>query len=216
VEIALAGGRRRIGLGRVNDEHFAVMAGAGFDARMIGDADGRLKDRFGRLAYIWTGAKYIRMRPFRARIAVDGSRWYDGDASCILLGNVGKLCGGVEAFEDARPDDGMLELGVTSADGTRQWVQTIARAVVGTASKSSHARTTKAHSVRIKLSKKVPYELDGGNRKKVSKLQIDIRPAAIEICPVPGPPPARSVYLASSSKRSAVAIGSSSSQPAPA
>jgi len=35
---------------------------------------------------------------------VDGVGWYKGKASCILLGNVGKLFGGVEAFEDARPD----------------------------------------------------------------------------------------------------------------
>ena len=30
-----------------------------------------------------------------------------GKATCILLGNVGDLFGGVEAFEDASPDDGM-------------------------------------------------------------------------------------------------------------
>ncbi|HEY1480346.1 MAG TPA: diacylglycerol kinase family protein [Gaiellales bacterium] len=188
VEIGLSTSRRRLDVGRLNGERFAVMAGAGFDAKMIGDADGTLKDHFGRLAYIWTGAKNLRMKPFRAKIAVDGARWYRGEASCILLGNVGKLFGGVEAFEDARPDDGMLELGVISADGTRQWVQTIARAVVGTAAKSSHAHTTKAHSVRITLDRKVPYELDGGDRKKTRKLRIEIEPSAVEICvPVPGP-----------------------------
>jgi diacylglycerol kinase (ATP) len=188
VEIGLSGEHRRLDLGRMNGERFAVMAGAGFDARMIGDADGTLKDRFGRLAYIWTGAKHLRDKPFRAKIAVDGARWYDGQASCILFGNVGKLFGNVEAFEDARPDDGVLELGVVSADGTRQWVQTMARAVVGNVSKSPQTRTTKVHSVRIKLDKKVPYELDGGDRKKVRKLRVDIEPGAVEICvPVPTP-----------------------------
>jgi YegS/Rv2252/BmrU family lipid kinase len=182
VAIGLEGGRRRIDVGRLNGERFAVMAGAGFDARMIGDADGSLKDRFGRLAYIWTGARNLRMKPFETSIKVDGSRWYRGDASCILLGNVGKLFGGVEVFEDARPDDGVLELGVVSADGTRQWVQTIARAVVGTAADAAHARTTKAHSVRIRFGRKVPYELDGGDRRKVRKLQIEIEPSAIEVC----------------------------------
>jgi YegS/Rv2252/BmrU family lipid kinase len=182
VDIGLHGSTRRIDVGRVNGERFAVMAGAGFDARMIGDADGGLKDRFGRLAYIWTGAKNIREPPFHARIAVDGSRWYDGDASCILLGNVGKLFGGVEAFEDAHPDDGVLELGVVSADGIKEWAGTVARAVVGTASKSPHAFTTKGQSVRIKLDRKVPYEIDGGDRKKVSKLRIDVEPQAVTIC----------------------------------
>jgi diacylglycerol kinase (ATP) len=182
LEIALAGHARRIDVGRVNGECFAVMAGAGFDARMIGDADGNLKDRFGRLAYIWTGAKHLREKPFRAKIKVDGARWYDGEASCILLGNVGKLFGGVEAFEDAHPDDGVLELGVVSADGVREWAGTVARAVVGTASKSPHAFTTKAHSVRIKLDRKVLYEIDGGDRRKARKLRIDVQPEAVQIC----------------------------------
>ena len=39
LEIALAGRSRRLDVGVVNGEHFAVMAGAGFDARMIEDAD---------------------------------------------------------------------------------------------------------------------------------------------------------------------------------
>jgi diacylglycerol kinase (ATP) len=182
VDIGLGKSSRRLDVGRINGERFAVMAGAGFDARMIGDADGGLKDRFGRLAYIWTGAKNLREPPFRAKIVVDGARWYDGDASCILLGNVGKLFGGVEAFEDAHPDDGVLELGVVSADGIKEWAGTVARAVVGSASKSPHAFTTKGHRVRIKLDRKVPYEIDGGDRKKVRKLRVDIEPGAVEIC----------------------------------
>ncbi|MDX6597484.1 MAG: diacylglycerol kinase [Gaiellales bacterium] len=182
VDIGLSGNARRIDVGRLNGERFAVMAGAGFDARMIGDADGGLKDRVGRLAYVWTGAKHLRDRPFHARIVVDGSRWYDGDASCILLGNVGKLFGGVEAFEDAHPDDGLLELGVLSAEGVREWAATIARAVVGTAAKSPHAFTTKAHSVSIKLDRKVPYEIDGGDRSKARKLRVEVEPEAIGIC----------------------------------
>ena len=36
--------------------------------------------------------------------------------------------------------------------------------------------------MRIKLDRKVPYEIDGGDRKKVRKLRIDIEPDAVEIC----------------------------------
>ena len=64
---------------------------------------------------------------------MDGVGWYKGKASCILLGNVGELFGGVEVFEDARPDDGMLELGVVSAEGLVQWARTIARTALGKA-----------------------------------------------------------------------------------
>ena len=109
VAIGLHGERRKLDVGQFEGEHFAVMAGIGFDAAMIQQADGTLKDRFGRAAYVWTGSKNLRAKPFKAKIKVDGVPWYAGDASCILVGNVGRLFGGIEVFEDARPDDGQLD-----------------------------------------------------------------------------------------------------------
>lgn len=182
VDIGLTGDRRRLDIGRVNGEAFAVMAGAGFDARMIADADGDLKDRFGRLAYIWAGFKNIRATPFDATIKIDGVRWFTGKANCVLIGNVGTLFGGVEIFAGSRPDDGLLEVGVLTADGAIQTVRTMARVVVGTADDAPYARTTKASSVRIKMGQEVPYEVDGGDRKNVTTLRVDVEPAAIVVC----------------------------------
>ena len=62
VAIGLDGERRQLDVGRFNGERFAVMAGAGFDAAMIRDADGGLKDRLGRAAYVWAGSKNLRAR----------------------------------------------------------------------------------------------------------------------------------------------------------
>ncbi len=182
VEIGLTGARRKLDVGRVNGEAFAVMAGLGFDANMIADADGGLKDRLGRVAYIVTGAKNLRAKPFDARIRVDGASWFKGHASCVLLGNVGKLFGGVEVFEHARPDDGKLELGVVTAEGPVQLLRTMARTAVGSADASPYTRTTEARSVRIKLDRKVRYELDGGDRTRVKALRVEIEPRAIEVC----------------------------------
>jgi diacylglycerol kinase (ATP) len=191
VDVALAGGRRRLDVGRVNGERFAVMAGAGFDAQILEDADGALKDRLGRVAYVVAGIRNIGVRPFRAKIDVDGRRWFSGGTSCILVGNVGRLFGGAQAFERARPDDGVLELGVLQADGAIQMIRVMARAMVGSASRSPYARTTTAHKARIRLDKKVAYELDGGTRGRTRTLKVRIEPSAIEVC-VPVAPPAGS------------------------
>ena len=182
VRIGLEGPRRTLDVGRMNGERFAVMAGAGFDAQMIKDADGGLKDRFGRLAYVWTGTKQLGRKPFEAKIKVDGATWFDGQASSVLIGNVGKLFAGVEAFEDARPDDGKLELGVVTADGLLEWTRTIARTAIGSSSASPFVQVTKATSVQVKFDRKILYELDGGDRKPVKKLDVEIEPAAINIC----------------------------------
>jgi len=182
VDIGLLGERRKLDVGRFNGEKFAVMAGAGFDASMIQQADGSLKERLGRVAYVWTGSQQLRAKPFKAKIEVDGAPWYTGAASCILVGNVGRLFGGVEVFADARPDDGRLELGVVNADGVTDWVRTLARAAVGQAERSPLVQATSAKKIKVKLNRKVLYEIDGGDRKKVKSFGIKVEPAAITIC----------------------------------
>jgi diacylglycerol kinase (ATP) len=182
VQIGLHGHRRKLDVGLMNGERFAAMAGAGFDARMIRQADARLKDRIGRVAYVWTGVNELGRKPFEAKIEVDGSTWYDGKASSVLFGNVGKLFAGVEAFEDARPDDGELELGVVTAEGMVEWARTIARTAAGSSSGSPYIQVTRARKAKIKFDRKVLYELDGGDREKVRKLDVEVEPSAIQVC----------------------------------
>jgi YegS/Rv2252/BmrU family lipid kinase len=185
VATGLDGERRQLDVGRLNGERFGVMAGAGFDASMIHDADGTLKDRLGRAAYVWTGARNLRARPFKARIEIDGESWFRGKASCILVGNVGHLFGGVEVFDRAEPDDGRLDIGVVTADGVMQWGRTLARTAVGNPERSPFVRVGSGRKFDVKLDRKVRYELDGGDRLKVKELKVRVEPKAVTIC-VPG------------------------------
>jgi diacylglycerol kinase (ATP) len=182
VAIGLEGERRKLDVGSFNGERFAVMAGAGFDAAMLEQAEGTLKDRLGRVAYVWSGSQNLRSKPFKAKIEVDGAPWYAGAASCILVGNVGRLFGGVEVFQDARPDDGRLELGVVNADGVVDWMRTIARTAAGHPERSPLVQTTTAKKIKVKLNRKVLYEVDGGDREKVRAFTVKVQPAAITIC----------------------------------
>jgi YegS/Rv2252/BmrU family lipid kinase len=186
VALGLRGQRHRFDVGRFNGERFAVMAGAGFDAAMI-KGSGSLKERLGRVAYVISGSENLRLKAFEARIKVDGATWFKGKATCLLLGNVGKLFGGVEAFEDALPDDGFLELGVVTAEGPFQWARTMARTAVGSAADSPFVQVTKARSVEVKLDRKVLYELDGGDRTKVKAFNAEVEPGAVSVC-VPAQP----------------------------
>jgi diacylglycerol kinase (ATP) len=182
VRIGFHGARRKLDLGNVNGEHFAVMAGAGFDAEMIDDADRNLKDKAGRLAYVWTGLRHVRDRVVPVKVRVDGSKWFEGKASCVLLGNVGTITGGLRTFSDARPDDGWLQVGVTTAQGTLQWARILGRIAAGRAEGSPLIRTTRAKSVDVKLGAPVMYELDGGARGRTKRLRARVVPAAITVC----------------------------------
>ncbi len=180
VRIGLQGATRRIDVGRFGKERFAVMAGAGFDAEMIRDADD-LKERIGRVAYLFSGARHLRLGSFDAEIEVDGADWYEGHATCVLLGNLGDIFGGVEVFPDARPDDGVLELGVCTAEGLAQWTRTLARTAVSDPAKSPFIRVTKAKRVKVKLDRKVRYELDGGDRSRVQEFKVKVEAGALRV-----------------------------------
>jgi YegS/Rv2252/BmrU family lipid kinase len=190
VRIGLHGDRRRMDIGSVNGERFTVMAGAGFDARMISEADRGLKDRLGRAAYLYTGMRNLGARRMKATVDVDGERFFKGPVSCVLAANVGTIMGGIEAFPDAHPDDGLLELGVVTAKNPVEWARVFGRLTFGRAEDSAFAEITRGAKVRIRFDRKVPYELDGGARPARKELRIKARPHSITIC-VPAKAPVK-------------------------
>jgi diacylglycerol kinase (ATP) len=188
VDIGLHGSDRRLDLGVVNGEHFAVMAGAGFDAKMIADADRALKDRLGRLAYVWTGAKALKSDIARTQIIVDGAPWFDGDASCVLVGNVGTITGGLTAFEQAEIDDGILEIGVVTAASRLAWLRVLGSLVTKRPERSPLVRLTRGTALDVHFAHKFVYQLDGGARPATANLHVAIEPGAVTVrVPAGGP-----------------------------
>jgi diacylglycerol kinase (ATP) len=185
VRIGLHGDRRAIDTGTVNGEHFAVMAGAGFDALMISGASSRMKKRLGRLAYIYTGARNLTIRRTKAVIKVDGKPFFSGRLSCVLVGNVSKVFGGIHVFSDARPDDGILDVGLVTAKNPAEWVRALGRIAAGNPRKSPLIRVTRGSRITMRFDRAFPYELDGGARKPAKKLRIKVRPASVRICVPP-------------------------------
>ena len=167
--------------GRFRKERFAVMAGAGFDAAMIRDADD-LKERSAAPRTCGVARSTCARRPSPPRSRSTAPTWFEGSATCVLLGNLGDVFGGVDLFPDAEPDDGMLELGVVTAEGPAQWSRTLARTAFGDPERSPFVRTTKARTVKVRLDRKVRYELDGGDRSRVKAFRVKVEPGALSVC----------------------------------
>ena len=181
VRVGLHGDCRLLDTGSVNGEHFAVMAGAGFDARLIRDADREMKGRVGRAAYLYGGSRNLSARRVNAVIDVDGRRFFKGRISCVLVGNVGKLLGGVEAFSGAQPDDGLLELGAVAAKNPAEWARVLGRVALGSAEKSPFVEVTRGRKFKIRFDSRLACELDGGSRPPVAKMRIKVHPSSIRI-----------------------------------
>lgn len=182
VEVALQGRPRPIDIGVVNGKAFAVMAGTGFDALMIRDADDGAKARFGTMSYVRAGARHLRTAGAHATVRLDGEPWFDGQAACVLIGNVGRILGGLEVFPDARCDDGRLDVGVVTARGRADWLRIGVRGLVGRVDSSPLVQIAQATKATIRLDRTMPWELDGGDRPRAKKFKISVLPGRQPVC----------------------------------
>ncbi|HEY5303923.1 MAG TPA: YegS/Rv2252/BmrU family lipid kinase [Acidimicrobiales bacterium] len=181
VEVAIHGKVRPLDVGVLNGKCFAVMAGVGFDAVIMKKADGNAKDRFGRLAYLWTGIQSMRVDARWTEIRVDGRKWFTGEATCVLIGQMNSVARGVSVFPVSRPDDGLIEVGVVTAKNALQWASVLARMVVGKAHLSTLTQMTQGREIDIVLDRPTLYELDGGARKARKSFEVKVRPDAIKV-----------------------------------
>ena len=61
-------------------------------------------------------------------------------------------------------------------------MRTLARTAVGHPERSPLVQATSAKKIKVKLNRKVLYEVDGGSREKVKAFTVKVQPAAITIC----------------------------------
>lgn len=173
--------RRTIDTATLNGKTFCVMAGVGFDVRMLdGAEDG--KERMGTLAYVASGVRAARHRTlFAATVMVDGEEFYDGQVSCILVGNAGRLKAGMEAFPGASPTDGLVHIAIVTATGLRQWGGILAAAAVRKPEWSRNALLSEGKEITVSFAEKHHFELDGGVKTRAKRLEFKVRPRSLHV-----------------------------------
>jgi diacylglycerol kinase (ATP) len=185
VELIRSGARRVIDTGTCNGLTFNVMAGAGFDAAMIDSADEH-KERMGMVAYLRAGVKQAREREaFEMRVEVDDEHVFEGRASCVLVGNIGTLKGGIEAFPDASPTDGVLDVVVVTATGLTAWTGLVLSTVRGRQHLTGHTHMWSGRSVLVRTDSKHRFELDGGVKGTAKRFEFEVVPRSLIVCAQP-------------------------------
>ncbi|MCM4081013.1 diacylglycerol/lipid kinase family protein [Paractinoplanes hotanensis] len=185
VEVVLQGGRRRIDVGVVGEQSFAVMAGMGFDAHMLDGTNSTAKKHVGWLAYAAGAAKHLRDRPMRTRITLDDQPSFTRRPRTVIVGNVGRLQGGMRLLNDARPDDGLLDVAVLSPRTLRHWVS-LGWGLLRRRKTVARMETFTATRVQIRSNRIQPRQLDGDLIDPGRELLVTVRPKALLLC-VPQP-----------------------------
>jgi diacylglycerol kinase family enzyme len=185
IEVVLQGGRRRIDVGSVGDQCFAVMAGMGFDAHMLDATNDTAKKRVGWLAYVAGAARHLRDRPMRIRLTLDDRRPFTRRPRAVIVGNVGRLQGGLRLLNEAKPDDGLLDVAILSPRTLRHWMS-LGWAVLRRKDAVPHLETFTATRVEIRSNRVQPRQLDGDLIEAGKHLLATVRPCALLLC-VPQP-----------------------------
>jgi YegS/Rv2252/BmrU family lipid kinase len=184
VAVATGGNRRRIDVGVVEDlpgSCFTVMAGMGFDAEMLAGTSERLKRRIGWPAYVVAALRRLTDRPARVRVRVDDGPFRRYRARSVLVGNVGRLQGGVPLLVDAEPDDGWLDVAILTPHTLGHWVA-LAVAVLRRQRDVPAMTVLRARRVEILSGREQSRELDGDVVSPSRHMTVTIRPAALTVC----------------------------------
>ena len=181
VTLAVAGGRRRIDIGEVDGQVFAVMAGMGFDAAMMGSASTALKARFGSPAYVLSALGHLRDRRMLVVVRIDDQPPKLWHASTVLVGNVGRLQGGIRLMPDARPDNESMEVAILTPRNLGDWTA-LTWAVLTRRKRVPRMDISRGTRIDVLRDRVEPRQLDGDVIEPSRSLTVLVRPSALLVC----------------------------------
>lgn len=163
---------------------FLVMAGYGADAEMISNTDGELKKRFGWIAYVVGGVRSLLGRNHDVVVSLPNGKRHHLRARTVLVGNVGKLPGGIVLMPDASIDNGKLEVLVAGWRGPAGFSQVLTK-IVNPRLKGGVKLSTMEYylttSVRVSTTKPQPVQLDGDSESEATHLIASVDVGALTL-----------------------------------
>lgn len=182
VEVALSGKPYTLDLVKMDeDRYFAIMGGMGLDAQMIADADRDAKRKFGSLAYFWAAAKNLRRHRVTYQITLDDGAPIQCRAKTVMVANMGKITGGIDAMPTASPSDGVLDIGILKAHTVGQGLRLLGNALLGRAHEDPMLEVHQARKMRIVPSRPQLCELDGEGIGRIRDWQVEVVPQAVQV-----------------------------------
>ncbi|HYH73377.1 MAG TPA: diacylglycerol kinase family protein [Nocardioides sp.] len=211
VEVAISGRNRHIDVGWMRldpdevhlEEHvgegstegprrhaFLVMAGLGLDAAIMDETSEKLKAKIGWTAYVPAGLKHLLVERFKAHLTVDGGAPTTIRARTVLIGNCGKLTGGINLIPDAEPDDGTLDVVVIAPKGLTAWVAVAARVLSKSERTTQNLDRYRCQSLGVRVDHEQKIELDGDIIGQATHIEVEVQPRALIVRTETGRAPA--------------------------
>ncbi|MDF2144973.1 diacylglycerol kinase family protein [Knoellia sp. p5-6-4] len=190
VRVALTGQNKRVDVGRltvdVSGEHerpechiFLVMAGLGFDAAIMAGAPEKLKAKVGWPAYVVSGFRNLRGPQFKVRVKTAEGDEFSRRTRTVVIGNCGKLLGGLVLMPEAEVDDGRIDLVALSPQGIVGWAAVAAR--LASRRRRGHPRVDHYTTTEVQVRADRPQEvqLDGDPIGEARAISAEVLPSSL-------------------------------------
>jgi YegS/Rv2252/BmrU family lipid kinase len=166
IDVALTGQDRAIDMVAVRgdgieDSHFMVMAGMGFDAAIMEGVNEDIKKKVGWLAYVLSALKSLMFPVTKVEISVDGGEPTTHRARTIVVGNVGYLQAGMPLLPDATIDDGQLDVVILYPRRFLSWLPLAYRVLAKRTRTDETINRMTGRTVSIRAASETPRQLDG-------------------------------------------------------
>lgn len=184
---ALTGEDRKIDVVRAvrsdpdKEQLFLVMAGMGYDATIMADTNEDLKDKVGWLAYVDAGIRNLPGKPVKASVVIDGKSVVHRRVRSVMVGNCGKVQGGLEIFPDAKVDDGLLDVVVLAPRGRLGWLSVVAGMIGKGRGKDTSVEYFQGKTVEITFEHPDDYQLDGDHEGDSKQVRMTMLPGALTV-----------------------------------
>ncbi|WP_447643970.1 YegS/Rv2252/BmrU family lipid kinase [Nocardioides zeae] len=178
IDVGLNGQDRAIDLVHVggdgiDDTHFMVMAGMGFDAAIMEGVNEDIKKKVGWLAYVLSGMKSLMFPAVKVDITVDGGETTTHRARTVVVGNVGYLQAGMPLLPDATIDDGMLDVVLLHPRRFWSWIPLAVRVLAKRQRTDETINRFRGRSIVVRAHTDTPRQLDGDSIGSGRELRME-------------------------------------------
>ncbi|MGL5928170.1 MAG: diacylglycerol/lipid kinase family protein [Dermatophilaceae bacterium] len=158
---------------------FFVMAGLGLDATIMGSTSEALKRRLGWTAYVPSGVRNMLTERFRVRMTIDGGPPFSRRARLVLVGNCGKITGGIELMPEAEPDDGTLDIVVLAPKGVTAWAGVAAKVLTKSDRTTATLSRYRCRTATVEVDDRHRVQVDGDIIGEARRIAVEIEPGAL-------------------------------------
>lgn len=171
---------RRVDVGSLGGEPFLLGVGIGIDARVVREADRRLKRQVGKLAYWVSVAKNLPVKHHDFELEIDGRTVSERGVS-VMVANFGTRIGPFPYPEQADGTDGQLDVAVMKAETIEQVFGLLGAPLLPKELADKGVKTYRGHHVRVVADGPMAVQVDGEDQGDHHEFVCSVRERVLPV-----------------------------------